>query len=92
MSWDVEDISEYIVAVAKFGGPIGEPLCVRDNCKHDQEADCDAVALFRDPSKVVLLGKHNVGKPRINIYTAAGGQISSLAVSVLIVRPASGIR
>jgi hypothetical protein len=38
--------------------------------------------MIRDERKVMLLGKHKAGKPRIHIYTAAGALLSSLNVSL----------
>jgi hypothetical protein len=42
----------------------------------------DLIAMIRDERKVMLLGKHKAGKPRIHIYTAAGALLSSLNVSL----------
>jgi hypothetical protein len=36
---------------------------------------------MRDERKVVLLGKHTVGKPKIQIFTSAGRLIANLNVS-----------
>lgn len=36
--------------------------------------------MIRDERKVMLLGKHAPGKPRIHLYTAAGVQLASLSV------------
>ncbi|CAK9781051.1 putative vacuole organization and biogenesis-related protein [Cutaneotrichosporon oleaginosum] len=57
MAWKVPDLSDYLVAVGKNGGPI---------------------ALMRDERKVVLLGKHTSGKPKIQVFTASGRLIASL--------------
>jgi hypothetical protein len=37
-------------------------------------------ALMRDERKVVLLGKHAPGKPKIQVFTASGRLIASLNV------------
>jgi WD40 repeat protein len=57
MSWKIPDLSDYLVAGAKNGGPI---------------------ALMRDERKVMLLGRHSAGKPKISIYTSSGLPITTL--------------
>ncbi|WVQ78256.1 hypothetical protein IAT38_000340 [Cryptococcus sp. DSM 104549] len=57
MSWRVPDLSDYVVATAKNGGPI---------------------AMIRDERKVMLLGKHAPGKPKIYIYTSSGILLNTL--------------
>lgn len=39
--------------------------------------------MLRDERKVMLLGKHAPGKPRIHIYTSSGIQLSSITVSYI---------
>ncbi|ORX39657.1 Vps16, C-terminal region-domain-containing protein [Kockovaella imperatae] len=58
MSWQIPDLSDYLVAVGKNGGPI---------------------AIMRDERKVMLLGKHMPGKPKIYMYTSSGLPIDSFA-------------
>lgn len=72
MSWKVPDLSDFVVAVGKNGGPIGE------------EARCAAeltTALLRDERKVLLAGRHTPGKPKIHVYTSSGEPITMLNVS-----------
>ncbi|RXK39934.1 vacuolar protein sorting-associated protein [Tremella mesenterica] len=57
MSWDVRDLSDYLVTVGKNGGPI---------------------AMMRDERKVMLLGKHTPGRPKIYIYTSSGLPITTI--------------
>ena len=59
MSWNIPDLSDYIVATARRGGPI---------------------AILRDERKVMLLGKHAPGKPKIHVYTSSGIPIASFMV------------
>jgi hypothetical protein len=42
----------------------------------------NGLALLRDETKMVLLGRHNVGKPKILVYSSSGIQIASLSVSL----------
>ncbi|RSH95606.1 hypothetical protein EHS25_000698 [Saitozyma podzolica] len=58
MSWRIPDLSDYLIAGAKHGGPI---------------------ALMRDERKVMLLGKHSPGKPKIQVYTSSGILIATCA-------------
>ncbi|ODN84868.1 hypothetical protein L202_00723 [Cryptococcus amylolentus CBS 6039] len=57
MSWSIPDLSDYIVATAKNGGP---------------------VAMIRDERKIMLLGRHAAGKPKIYVYTSSGILLSTL--------------
>lgn len=38
------------------------------------------LALIRDENKIVLAGRHTSGKPKINVFTAAGYPIVTLTV------------
>ncbi|KAK4687137.1 vacuolar protein sorting-associated protein 16, partial [Tremellales sp. Uapishka_1] len=58
MLWKIPDLSDYLIAGGKNGGPI---------------------ALMRDERKVMLLGRHSAGKPKIYIYTSSGINITSLS-------------
>ncbi|ORY21590.1 Vps16, C-terminal region-domain-containing protein [Naematelia encephala] len=57
MSWDISDLSDYLIAAAKNGG---------------------AIAMMRDERKVMLLGKHSSGRPKIYVYTSSGVLITTL--------------
>jgi hypothetical protein len=37
-------------------------------------------ALMRDERKVMLLGKHSAGKPKIQIYSSSGIPLSTITV------------
>lgn len=39
------------------------------------------IALMRDERKVLELSQHQAGKPKIQVYTAAGRLIATLSVS-----------
>jgi len=79
MAWDIADLSDFRVAAAPYGGPIGEHREV----KNRELSNVDKVArpaLIRDENKMILAGRHVSGKPKINIYTAAGQPIAILTV------------
>jgi hypothetical protein len=42
---------------------------------------------MRDERKVMLLGKHSPGKPKIQVYTSSGILIATFSVSYALYRP-----
>ena len=81
MEWRIPDLSDYIFAVAKNGGPIGQYRSITLPLFHCQCHEELMAALMRDERKIMQLGKHSTGKPRIHIYTSSGLPISSFTVS-----------
>lgn len=75
MAWRVPDLSDYLVAVGKNGGPVGEH-------NKRQHHTYTHPALMRDERKVLLYGKHTSGKPKIQVFTSSGRLIATLNVSV----------
>lgn len=76
MAWSVPDLSDYLITASRNGGPIGRLVALYG------WARADSIAMIRDERKVMLLGKHKAGKPKIHIYTAAGALLSSLNVNL----------
>ena len=79
MAWDIADISDFRVAAAPYGGPIGE-YRKGDYSQRRNVDESLLPALIRDENKMVLAGRHVSGKPKINVYTAAGQPIAILMV------------
>jgi hypothetical protein len=42
--------------------------------------------MIRDERKVMLLGKHTPGKPKIYVFSAAGQLLSTLSVSQILLQ------
>lgn len=95
MSWRIPDLSDYLIAGAKHGGPIGASMRwvrTRDDALWiagslqstkiwSRRAELTRlVALMRDERKIMLLGKHSSGKPKIQVYTSSGIPIATCAV------------
>lgn len=83
MSWRIPDLSDYLVAAAKNGGPIGAclPGFTPRRLEVVQRFSSLLAALIRDERKVMLLGKHSTGKPKIHVHTSSGLPITSFTVS-----------
>jgi len=80
MSWNIPDLSDYLFAGARNGGPIGKSAL--PSCNPEVAEMVDSTALIRDERKVMLLGKHSPGKPKIHIYTSSGILVNSLTVRI----------
>ncbi|KAM0749316.1 vacuolar protein sorting-associated protein 16 [Meredithblackwellia eburnea MCA 4105] len=57
MQWSVQDLSDYKVAGARWGGPI---------------------AMIRDDSKPVLIGRAGLSKPKVSVFSSAGGLLQTI--------------
>lgn len=84
MQWTVTDLSDYIVATAKWGGPMGQwhaSLCFIALADLYTAA---TTAIIRDNRKPVLLGRGNatLGKPKIHIYSSAGTLLQTVTVGI----------
>jgi hypothetical protein len=81
MQWGgVDDLSDYVVAAARWGGPLGG--CPRVQIRYDtlQLTTC-ILAMIRDDRKPVLLGRQQIGKPKLSIYSSAGSLLQTIQVS-----------
>jgi hypothetical protein len=76
MQWTEQklDLSEYMIAGAKFGGPIGEFRLYNIDYKK---------ALTRDPRKALRITSHRDQKPYVFIYSSSGGLISKFLVFIV---------
>lgn len=103
MQWSVNALSDYIIAGARWGGPLGKFISCAGACYAilslflfcSWRADSFSsflssrflpyLAMIRDDRKPVLLGKSDVSKRKISVYTSAGGLLQTIQVSLLII-------
>lgn len=78
LPWPVQDLSDYLVAVGRGGG--GHVALLRDERKVVEFS----VAYGRDDEQVKTTGLGGGGKPKIMVYTAAGGLVATFNVSFLL--------
>jgi hypothetical protein len=71
MQWEgLNDLSDYIIAVAQHGGPIGAWLRVRVI----ERINGDCLAVMRDISKLTVVRptSNALGKTEVQVWSAAG--------------------
>ena len=79
MQWNVRDLSDFIIAGARFGGPLGE--CGRIRIPNPSNSSMHVrVALMRDNSKFVAMGRTTFTRPQIQVYSSAGALLMTLNV------------
>lgn len=82
MQWNLVDLSAYVVAGARRGGPLGTSyqlgLTFQIYATYDER-----IAVTRDASAIVEYGSQISTKPQIQIYSSSGALIKNIPVCVI---------